>query len=173
MLIDHRRFITPVIAGIAAACCGLLAACSGGGLGSLTGGPSDIDRTFLLAAGNWDRNKDGVVSCEEWKAYAGELFNIGDSGRKGFVAKEDWAAIVKVDRMFETVDFSYYDRNSDGKIERAELVDRQSRVFELADRDKNCQLTTVELSGARSAGTVAAQAKVGPPPETSTNPTRR
>ena len=130
----------------------LLAGCSNT-MPSLTGGPSEVDRVFLIAAGNWDRNKDGVVTCDEWKAYATELFDIGDVERKGFLTPADWTRITKVDRMFETVDFKYYDRNGDGKVDRAEFVDRPNRAFELADRDKNCQLTPVELTAARTAGT--------------------
>ena len=131
-----------------------LTGCSSG-MPSLTGGPSDIDKTFLIAAGNWDRNKDGNVTCDEWKAYATELFEIGDVERKGFVTPEDWKRIVAIDRMFETVDFKYYDRNGDGKVDRAEFVDRPNRAFEMADRNKDCILTTVELTGARTAGATA------------------
>ena len=122
---------------------------------SLTGGPSEIDRTFLIAAGNWDRNKDGNVTCDEWKAYATELFEIGDVERKGHLTPEDWKRIIAVDRMFETVDFKYYDRNGDGKVDRAEFIDRPNRAFEMADRNKDCILTTVELTGARTAGAPA------------------
>jgi hypothetical protein len=136
---------------IAAGALAGVAACSNS-MPSLTGGPSEIDRVFLLAAGNWDRNKDGNVACDEWKAYATELFDIGDVERKGHLTPEDWKRVVKVDRMFETVDFRYYDKNGDGKVDRAEFVDRPNRAFELADRDKNCILTTTELTGARSAG---------------------
>lgn len=125
------------------------------GMPSLTGGPSEIDRTFLIAAGNWDRNKDGNVTCDEWKAYATELFEIGDVERKGHLTPDDWKRVIGVDRMFETVDFKYYDRNGDGKIDRAEFVDRPNRAFELADRNKDCILTTVELTGARTAGAPA------------------
>jgi len=150
----------------------ILAGCSNSMMSSLSGGPSDVDRTFLLAAGNWDRNKDGTVNCDEWKAYATELLDIGDTARKGWLTREDWVAIVKVDRMFETVDFGYYDRNGDGKVDRAEFVERPNRVFELADRDKNCQLTTVELSGARSAGTAALAPKVQPAPDPGQTPGR-
>jgi hypothetical protein len=134
----------------------LIGACSNS-MPSLTGGPSEIDRTFLLAAGNWDRNKDGVVSCDEWKAYATELFEIGDAGRKGYVTPDDWKRITAIDKMFETVDFKYYDRNGDGKVDRAEFIERPNRAFEMADRDKNCQLTTVELTAARTAGAPAAK----------------
>lgn len=142
----------------AGACAVVLAGCGGGGGGglpSLTGGPSELDRVFLLAAGNWDRNKDGNVTCDEWKAYADELFAIGDVERKGYLTPEDWKRILQVDRMFETADFKYYDRNGDGKVDRAEFVERSNRAFELADRNKDCVLTTVELTAARTAGAPA------------------
>ena len=29
---------------------------------------SEIARVFLAAAGTWDRNKDGVGTCDEWMA---------------------------------------------------------------------------------------------------------
>lgn len=132
-----------------------LTACASASLESLTGGPSEIDRTFLLAAGNWDRNKDGNVTCDEWKAYAAELFAIGDVERKGYLTPQDWKRIVDVDRMFETVNFKYYDRNGDGKVDRAEFIDRPNRAFELADANKDCTLTTVELTAARTAGAPA------------------
>lgn len=133
-----------------------VAACSNS-MPSLTGGPSEIDRVFLIAAGNWDRNKDGIVTCDEWKAYAAELFAIGDVEHKGYLTPEDWKRVVNIDRMFETVDFKYYDKNGDGKVDRAEFVDRPNRAFELADRDKDCDLTTTELTGARTAGAPAAK----------------
>lgn len=132
----------------------VVAACSNS-MPSLTGGPSEIDRVFLIAAGNWDRNKDGIVTCDEWKAYAAELFAIGDVEHKGHLTPDDWKRVVNVDRMFETVDFKYYDKNGDGKVDRAEFVDRPNRAFELADRDKDCDLTTTELTGARTAGAPA------------------
>jgi len=118
----------------------------------LSDGPSEPDRVFLIAAGNWDRNKDGVVTCDEWKAYATELFDGADTERKGYLVPADWAKITAIDKMFVTIDFKYYDKNGDGKVDRAEFVDRPNRAFELADRDHDCDLTTVELTGARTAG---------------------
>ena len=150
----HTSFAIHTRRALLAASVIALSACSNG-LPSLTGGPSDVDRTFLIAAGNWDRDKDGNVTCDEWKAYASELFGIGDVERKGYLTPEDWKRVINVDRMFETVDFKYYDRNGDGKIDRAEFVDRPNRAFELADRNKDCILTSVELSGARTAGAQA------------------
>lgn len=136
--------ISLAIVGLAAGACSSLP--------SLSGGPSETDRIFLVAAGNWDRNKDGVVSCDEWKAYATELMDGADPGRKGHMTSEDWLKVTAIDKMFETVDFKYYDKNSDGKVDRGEFVERPNRAFEMADRDKNCQLTGVELTGARQAG---------------------
>jgi len=130
-----------------------LAGCSTGGF--LSDGPSETDRVFLIAAGNWDRNKDGVVTCDEWKSYAAELFDGADREKKGYLTPDDWKKVTAVDKMFETVDFKYYDKNGDGKVDRAEFVDRPNRAFELADRDHDCDLTTVELTGARSAGKAA------------------
>jgi Ca2+-binding EF-hand superfamily protein len=146
---SQMRKTGQIVIGLAVA--GLaVGACSS--IPSLSGGPSEIDRIFLVAAGNWDRNKDGIVSCDEWKAYATELMDGADPGRKGHMTPEDWLKVTAVDKMFETVDFKYYDKNSDGKVDRAEFVERPNRAFEMADRDKNCQLTGVELTGARQAG---------------------
>jgi len=128
--------------------------CANSGGSNLFGPPeiSEADKVFLLAAGNWDRNKDGVVTCDEWKAYATELFDGADVGKKGYLESADWKKVVAVDKMFVTVDFKYYDANKDGKVDRAEFVDRTSRAFELADRDHDCDLTSTELTGARTAG---------------------
>jgi hypothetical protein len=162
---SNRPSLPPtVLATLLAVFC---AGCSSVGLPSIGGGPSEVDRVFLLAAGNWDRNRDGIVTCDEWKAYAAELFDGADSGRKGHLTKADWDGVTKVDKMFETVAFTYYDRNSDGRVDRAEMVDRPSRAFEMADRDKNCQMTTLELSAARTAGSQAPASAVTPPPDPS------
>ena len=50
----------------AGACAGaallaVLAACGGSAI-------PETDRVFLSAAGSWDRNHDGIVTCDEWKA---------------------------------------------------------------------------------------------------------
>ena len=76
---------------------------------------SETDRVFLSAAGTWDRNHDGIITCDEWKAYAGELFDAADANHDGFVDRTEWATIVQTDRMFATVDLGYYDANGDGR----------------------------------------------------------
>lgn len=132
----------------ALACCSLalaLAACSSGG-SSL----GDVDRVFLSAAGNWDRNRDGVVTCDEWRAYADELFRNADANHDGFVDATEYQTIVSTDRMFQTVDLRYYDGNGDGKIDHTEFVDKPNRAFALLDTSKQCVLNADQVAGARA-----------------------
>ena len=68
---DTRRVAAyvafPLAAGLTLAGCG-----GGSSLNPFNSSPvSEVETVFLAAAGNWDRNRDGVVTCEEWKAYAG------------------------------------------------------------------------------------------------------
>src|ERR1700737_3590949 len=64
----------------------------------------DSDLVFLSRGGSWDRNHDGIITCDEWKAYAGELFDAADANHDGFVDRTEYATIVNTDRMFQTVD---------------------------------------------------------------------
>lgn len=145
----------------------MLAGCGGGAsLNPFNSSPvSEVETVFLAAAGNWDRNRDGVVTCEEWKAYAGELFDAADANRDGFLTPEEYATILKTDKMFDTANFKYWDASGDGKVSRAEMVDRPNPAFVLLDKAKTCQLTSTELSGGRQ---LMQQKKpiVGPPPDT-------
>ncbi|MEI9901241.1 MAG: histidine kinase [Hyphomicrobium sp.] len=105
---------------------------------------------FLSAAGNWDRNRDGVVTCEEWKAYAGELFDAADTNHDGSLDRTEYAKVVSTDRMFETVDVSYYDANKDGNVSRSEFVEKPNRAFALLDHKNECKLTASQVAGARA-----------------------
>jgi hypothetical protein len=111
----------------------LVAGCSGSSL-------PDTDRVFLSAAGGWDRNRDGVVTCDEWKAYATELFNAADTNHDGILDRTE----------FQTVEFGYYDANGDGKVERTEFVDKPNRAFALLDKNNECKLTANQTAGARA-----------------------
>jgi EF hand len=111
---------------------------------------SETDRVFLSAAGTWDRNHDGIVTCDEWKSYAGELFDAADANHDGFVDRIEWATIVHTDRMFQTVDLGYYDANGDGKLSREEFVDKPNRAFVLLDKENTCQLSSAQVAGARA-----------------------
>lgn len=121
----------------------LLAGCGGSSLG-------EVDRVFLSAAGNWDRDRDGAVTCEEWQAYAAELFNGADANRDGSLDRPEYAAIIKTDRMFQTVEFTYFDADKDGKVTRAEFVNKPNRAFVLLDKNNSCVLTASQVAGARA-----------------------
>jgi hypothetical protein len=122
-----------------------LAGCSGGG-SSL----GEVDRVFLSAAGSWDTNRDGVVTCNEWRAYANDLFSGADANGDGAVDRIEYGTIVSTDRMFQTVEFRYYDANRDGKVDRHEFVDKPNRAFALLDKSNTCQLTASQVAGARA-----------------------
>lgn len=111
---------------------------------------SETDRVFLMAAGSWDRNRDNTITCEEWKAYASELFDGADANRDGALEQTEWSQVVKTDRMFETANIDYYDANNDNKVTRAEFVDRENAAFRLMDTAKTCQLSGTQVAGARS-----------------------
>jgi len=121
----------------------VLAGCSGSSL-------PDTDRVFLSAAGGWDRNRDNVVTCDEWKAYASELFDGADANRDKSLDRTEYSKLISTDRMFQTVEFGYYDANGDGKVERTEFVDKPNRAFALLDKNNQCKLTSDQTAGARA-----------------------
>jgi hypothetical protein len=111
---------------------------------------SETDRVYLVAAGSWDRNHDNVVTCDEWKAYANELFTGADANGDGVVDETEWAHIVSIDRMFQTANFAYFDAKGDGKITREEFVDKPNPAFVLMDTAKTCSLNGDQIASARS-----------------------
>jgi hypothetical protein len=121
-----------------------VAGCSGGS--SL----GDVDTVFLSAAGSWDTNRDGVVTCDEWKQYATELYNGADGNGDGTLDRTEYVKIINTDRMFQTVEFGYYDTDKDGKLTRAEFVERPNRAFVLLDKNNECKLIASQVAGARA-----------------------
>ncbi len=152
----------------------MLLAGGAAGCGGGFSGPSlsETERVFLSAAGSWDTNHDGVVTCDEWKAYVNDLFNGADKNRDGFLDPAEFAVMSRTDRMFETVGFSYFDANHDGKIARAEITDRPNPAFVLLDKKRDCQLTSTELTGARSLLTEAQPTVSAPSSSPTGDPTR-
>ena len=51
---------------------------------------SDVDRAYLQAAGSWDINHDNVVTCNEWKSYAEDLFNGADANHDDALDATEW-----------------------------------------------------------------------------------
>jgi hypothetical protein len=125
-------------------CAAALASCGS------SGSPSESDRMFLMAAASWDMNRDNVVTCDEWKAYAASLFDAADRNRAGVLTPEEFKALEKNDRMFTITDFKYFDVNGNGRLERDEFLNKPNPAFLIADSDRDCRLTTIELTAARN-----------------------
>lgn len=138
--------IRVVLRGTACAAAAMLAA------GCMTSGPSvsDIERTFIIGAATWDLNKDGTVTCQEWKTYAGEMFDRADTGRQGFLTPEQFKRIEAEDKLFTVADFKYFDSGNKGRVTRADMVDKPNPAFVMLDQDKSCSLTSAELAGSRT-----------------------
>jgi hypothetical protein len=111
---------------------------------------SDVDRAYLQAAGSWDINHDNVVTCNEWKSYAEDLFNGADANHDDFLDSAEWSNLTNVDKMFVTVDMHYFDANGDGKVSRQEFVDKPNPAFVLMDKSGSCKLDGSQIASARS-----------------------
>jgi hypothetical protein len=124
---------------------GALAACGGGSaLPSLSSpfakGTSDFDLTFLSASSTWDMNKDGTVTCDEWKQYATELLQESDGDKDSALTVAEWGKLTGSDKLFVTADHKYYDANGDGKVSLEELTGRKNHAFTLLDKNNDCSI---------------------------------
>ncbi len=121
----------------------ILTGCSANGL-------SSVESAFLAGSASWDLNKDGIVTCDEWKSYLASLFTAADANRDGVLTREEFANFSLTDRMFDSANFDFWDSNKDGKLSLAEMQAKPNPAFTLADRDKDCRLDTAELVSARN-----------------------
>jgi Ca2+-binding EF-hand superfamily protein len=137
----------------------LLAGCAGHA--SPLASASPTEREFLRAEATWDLNHDGNVTCDEWKQYAGGLFRDADVNRDGALSREEFAAMSKVDRLFETVGFAYFDADGDGRITLSELVDKPNPAFALLDKNGDSVISPEERLHFSDKGTGASGSKKG------------
>ena len=101
---------------------------------------SDFDRTFISAAQTWDLDKNGVVSCDEWKRYTATSLRESDANGDGALDQEEWARMAKSDRLFEIANLPYFDAGSDGRVTADELAAKSNPAFRLLDKNQDCQI---------------------------------
>jgi EF hand domain-containing protein len=111
---------------------------------SLLASASPIDREFALAAVTWDLNKDGDVTCDEWKQYVTGLFREADANHDGVLTREEYAKLARTDRLFETAGMNFFDTNGDGRLSLAEMTDKPNPAFALLDKNGDCVIASDE-----------------------------
>jgi hypothetical protein len=112
---------------------------------------SAIEKSFVSAAITWDLSRDGTVTCEEWKQYAAALFKEADANHNGALSRDEFTALSRRDRLFETAGFTYLDAQKDGQIALTEIVDRRNPAFVLMDANSDCTITPEERAHPRAA----------------------
>jgi Ca2+-binding EF-hand superfamily protein len=131
---------------------------SGTGLPGVFDSPPPDLRSFNRAgeepvrqsAPAWDANHDGIFTCDEWKQYATRLFNTADANRDGFLDAKEFETLKRSDPSFKNAEPSYFDDNHDGRVARAEFIDKKSPLFARYDRNNDCRVTAEELRGGGS-----------------------
>ena len=117
---------------------------SGGSLG-------EIGRAISSAAGSRDHNQAGDVTCEEWKIYAAELFDLADANYDGYLDRGEFLELTRDYEMFRPADFVYYDSNSDGAVDRREFIEKPHRMFSVEENERvDCQLVAERVTEARA-----------------------
>jgi Ca2+-binding EF-hand superfamily protein len=120
----------------------MLAGC-GGNTGPLAS-VSPTDLKFVAAVATWDVNRDGNVTCSEWKQYSASLLKNADRDRDGILARQEFEAMSRQDRLFATIGLAYFDADGDGRITLPELADKPNPAFALLDRNGDCTISPNE-----------------------------
>ncbi len=131
-----------VCVGLALAGCSSVPSLTGGG--SPFSGTSGVDRTFISAAQTWDFDKDGTVTCDEWKNYAASLLRESDGNGDGALEAAEFQQMAKTDRLFTMADTAYFDANGDGKVSLEEMTGKPNAAFRLLDKNNDCRIDRTE-----------------------------
>jgi hypothetical protein len=127
----------------------LILALAAAGCGSTSPGLSEgLNGAFIRAAPTWDLNHDGDVTCDEWRQYAASIFRDADLNRDGKLTPEEFQRLAKIDRLFETANFAYYDVNHQGYVTQEEFINRPNPAFTELDKNNTCVLKAHQLRAA-------------------------
>jgi Ca2+-binding EF-hand superfamily protein len=121
-----------------------MAGCGGGSLlggnSSPFGSASSAELQFVAASQTWDLDKNGVVTCDEWKHYAASEHKAADGNGDASLDATEWSKLGQSDRLFETVGLAYFDGNGDGRVGVDEMTGRQNVAFKMLDKNSDCQI---------------------------------
>jgi hypothetical protein len=117
------------------------------------------DDPVVASAHLWDADHNGIYTCDEWKQYAGRIFNLADRNHDGYVDAKEFKTIQQAAPMFKEADLAYFDENHDGRLSRDEFVNKPNPLFARYDRNGDCRVTPEELKG--TAGAAQPSAKRG------------
>jgi Ca2+-binding EF-hand superfamily protein len=123
----QQRSPTPLAAVLL---CGVLAFATSAGAG-------DNQNDFALT----DRNKDGAIDRDEYRARMVEVFYFADTNGDGVVVIEELTAREQVDPAA----YGDADGNHDGRLTLQEFVTYRMRDFATADRSGDGVLTLEEV----------------------------
>ncbi len=123
----------------------LLSACASGGPGNAQSGDSNT-RAFIRAAGTWDFDRDGTVTCQEWKDYAARQFKAGDANADGVLDAGEYKSLSSRDSLFGSIAPGFFDSSGDNRITQAEFIGKPNPAFSSLDVNKDCGLTIAELA---------------------------
>ena len=124
----------------------LVFALAAAGCGSTAPGLKEgVEGAFIRAAPTWDLDHDGNVTCEEWRQYALSVFKEADLRHDDKLTPDEFEKLGKIDRLFLTANFAYYDTDHKGYVTQADFVDKPNPAFLELDTEKTCVLKTHQL----------------------------
>jgi hypothetical protein len=100
-----------------------------------------------------DGNGDGVITRDEYLSARADQFGSRDRNNDGFVDTNDLGErAARRQRMTQAITamITQFDADDDGKVSKAEFVDGGTKLFDLADTDKNNSLDSKEVDKAKA-----------------------